>query len=72
MKIDTVRLKDPFLSKSTKLTPCQREMVKYWHNIGTSIHGLARMFKVTRSTIQVILYPERLERQRQLEKEICH
>ncbi len=60
-KTDKQKLGSPFLSKRVKLLPCQKEMIKYWHELGTSIHGLAKMFKVNKRTIQFILFPERLE-----------
>jgi transposase len=58
-RTDNIPLQDPFLDRRTKLLPCQKEMVKYWHDKGTSINGLARMFKVSKRTIQFILFPER-------------
>ncbi len=56
---DTIKINDPFLKKSTKLLPCQKEMVKYWHDKGTSITQIAKDFKVNKRTIQFILFPER-------------
>lgn len=60
-KTDKEKLDSPFLSRRVKLLPCQKEMIKYWHNLGSSIHRLAKMFKVSKRTIQFILFPERLE-----------
>jgi hypothetical protein len=58
-KADKVTIKDPFLDRRTKLLPCQREMVHYWYGIGTSIHKIAKIFKVNKRLIQFELFPER-------------
>lgn len=58
-KTDIVAIKDPFLDRRTKILPCQREMVHYWYGIGTSIHGIAKIFKVNKRLIQFELFPER-------------
>jgi hypothetical protein len=58
-KTDLLALKDPFLKKSCKLLPCQKEMVKHWYDKGTSITQIARDFKVSKRLIQFILFPER-------------
>ena len=44
-------------------------MVKYWHEKGTSINGIARMFKVNKRLIQFILFPERAQKNRELRQE---
>jgi transposase len=64
-KTDTIALNDPFLKRSVKLLPCQKEMIAYWYGMGHSIRGLAKMFKVNKRTIQFILFPERLEKCKQ-------
>jgi len=65
-KTDKIAINDPFLSRRVKLLPCQKEMVKWWYgNSDVSINGLARMFKVSKRTIQFILFPERLEKNKQ-------
>lgn len=65
-KTDKIAINDPFLKRSVKLLPCQKEMIKWWYgNSGVSINGLARMFKVSKRTIQFILFPERLEKVKQ-------
>lgn len=65
-KTDKIAINDPFLSRRTKLLPCQKEMIKWWYgNSYISINGLARMFKVNKRTIQFILFPERLEKCKQ-------
>lgn len=59
-KTDKNKLDDPFLKKNIKLIPCQKEMVKYWHNVlGIGIRQISRDFKVSRRLIQFILFPER-------------
>ena len=66
---DIIALKDPFLKRSSKLLPCQKEMVKYWHDNGTSINQIARDFKVSKRLIQFILFPERHEKNKQHRKD---
>lgn len=68
-KTDKLSLNDPFLDRRTKLLPCQKEMVIYWYKEGTSIRGLSRMFKVDRRTIDFIVHPERLVRNKELREE---
>lgn len=58
-KTDKLAIKDPFLDRRTKLLPCQREMVHYWHNAGASINSIARMFHVNKRLIQFELFPDR-------------
>ena len=68
-KMDKIPLADKHLDRRVKLLDCQREMVKYWHNLGTSIHGLSRMFHVNKRLIQFILFPERQKRNVELRRE---
>ena len=60
---------DAFLKRSSKLLPCQKEMVVYWSDRGYSSRQLASMFNVSRWLIQFILDPEKqranLERRRE-------
>ena len=58
-KTDTVALADPFLKRSCKLLPCQKEMVFWWRNQGFSQRKLAAMFHVSKRLIQFILDPEK-------------
>lgn len=69
-KIDQQTIKDPFLDRRIKMLPCQKEMVFYWHyKIGTSIADVAKIFKVSKRTIQFILFPDRLEKNIELREE---
>ena len=61
-KTDLLALNDPFLKRSSKLLPCQKEMVKHWYDNGTSITQIAKDFKVSKRLIQFILFPERKEK----------
>lgn len=60
-KTDTQKLDSPFLKRTVKLLPCQKEMILYWSGVGYSQRKLAAMFKVSRRTIQFILDPEALK-----------
>lgn len=52
---------DAFLKRSSKLLPCQKEMIKYWYDKGMSQRELAAMFKVSRRSVQFIIDPEKLK-----------
>lgn len=68
-KVDKVALGDAFLKRSAKLIPCQKEMVHYHYNrLGLSIGQIARDFKVSKRTVQFILFPERQQRNVELRK----
>lgn len=60
-KSQKFRFDNPFFDKRCKLIPCQKEMIKYYHERGESINSLARRFNVNKRTIQFELYPERKE-----------
>jgi hypothetical protein len=68
-KTDSIALGDKFLKRNVKLLDCQKEMIKHWYSLGHSINALARMFKVNKRTIQFILFPERLERNKKLREQ---
>ena len=53
------KLESKFLKRSAKLIDCQRAMVHWWHAKGMSIHSISKLFKVSRRSIQFILYPDR-------------
>lgn len=57
---DKVNINCPFLDRRTKLLPCQKEMVVYYHNLGYSQRKIAKMFNVSRRLIIFTIYPERL------------
>jgi hypothetical protein len=61
-KTDLQPIANKFLDRRTKLLDCQKEMVKYWYEKGTSINAIARMFHVDKRSIQFILFPERLKK----------
>lgn len=65
---DKEKLGDPFLRRNTKLIDCQRAMVHYWYERGMSIHSISKLFRVNKRTIQFILFPERLKRNKELRK----
>lgn len=58
-KTEKLKLDCPFLDRRTKLLPCQRQMVRWWYDQGTSITQIAKMFKVNKRLIQFELFPER-------------
>lgn len=60
-KTDTISIKDPFLKRSSKLLPCQREMIIYWHNRGLGKMKIASIFKVSKRLIQFIIDPQKLK-----------
>lgn len=60
-KTDVIKIGDAFLKRSSKLLPCQKEMVVYWNDRGYSTRKLAEMFNVSRRLIQFILDPGKHE-----------
>ena len=68
-KTEKIRIDCPFLDRRTKLLPCQREMVKYWREQGSSQRMLAKMFNVSRRLIVFVLddekYQKNLERRQE-------
>lgn len=60
-KTEKIALSDSFLKRSSKLLPCQKEMVVYWSNRGLSQRSLAKMFNVSRRLIQFIINPDKLK-----------
>ena len=60
-KTDKQKLGDPFLKRSCKLLPCQKEMVLYWTNQGLSQRKLAKLFNCSRRLITFIQDPKKKE-----------
>ena len=58
-KTEKIKYDCPFLDKRSKLLPCQKEMVVYYHNQGYSQRKLAAMFNVSRRLITFIADPEK-------------
>lgn len=64
---ETKKIKMPKnLDRRIKLTDDDKERIKIRHNEGESIHGLSRAYNVNRRLIQFVLFPERLELNKQL------
>jgi transposase len=59
-KQDKIKLGDALLDRRSKLIPCQKEMVGYWHLKGLSANKIAKMFNVSKRTIQFIIDPNKL------------
>jgi transposase len=65
-KTDKLAYNCPFLDNRSKLLPCQKEMVVWYkENEGMSQRKLAAKFNVSRRTIQFILDPEKLSKNKQ-------
>lgn len=59
-KTDKENLKTNILRRTSKLLDCQKEMIKWWRQEkGYSHNHLAKMFGVSKRTIQFILNPEK-------------
>ena len=56
---EKLALANQFLDRRVRLIDCQKAQVRILHDQGTSIHALAKIFKVSRRLIQYTLYPER-------------
>ena len=63
-KTDNIQIADAFFKKSAKLLPCQKEMILWHYNKGSTIVELAARFKVNRRTIDFIVHPEKLAENR--------
>jgi hypothetical protein len=62
-KTDDLTLDNEFLDRRVKLIACQKERIwNMHHREGWTMRGLARMFKVNRTLIKYICYPEALEK----------
>ena len=61
-KTEKLSLESPFLKRSVKLLPCQKEMICYWSKMGYSQRKLAKMFKVSRRLITFIIDPKKHEK----------
>jgi hypothetical protein len=66
---EAISIDCPFMDKRTKLLPCQREMIVHYSNQGVSGHKLAKMFNVSRRSIQFILNPDALKNNRERREE---
>lgn len=58
-KTDNIKINDPFFKKSSKLLPCQKEMIIFWRNRGFSQRDLAKMFNVSRRLVTFIIDPDK-------------
>jgi hypothetical protein len=68
-KTEKLALNDPFLKRSCKLLPCQKEMVLHWHSMGYSQRSIASVFQVSKRLIQFIIDPEKHAENLQRRKE---
>ena len=66
MKVDELKIKN---DKRKKLTDHDKQMIKYFYEQGHSIGSLARRYNVNKRTIQFLLFPERLEHNKELRKQ---
>ena len=59
------------LDKRRKLTDEERERIKFLYQSGSSIRRIAKIFehKISRRTIQFILFPDRLKKQYDYKRE---
>jgi hypothetical protein len=58
-KTDNLKIDCVFFDRRTKILPCQKLMIPFWHSKGESIRNLARKYNVNKRLIQFILFPER-------------
>lgn len=62
---DAIAIDNKFLDRRTRLLPCQKEMIGWWHNNGLSINKIAKLFNVNKRAVQFILFPERLKKNKE-------
>lgn len=58
-KTQNLAIGDSFLKRSSKLIPCQVEMVLWWRERGESYNQLAKRFKVSKRLAYWIVNPDR-------------
>ena len=68
-KTEKIRYDCPFLDKRSKLLPCQKEMVVYYHQRGYSQRKLAAMFNVSRRLITFIIDPDKLKKNKEVRRD---
>ena len=61
-KTERIKFDCPFLDRRTKLLPCQKEMMMYWHLQGLSQRKIAAMFSVSRRLVIFYTQPEKLKK----------
>ena len=61
-KTDLLKFDSPFLDKRIKLLPCQKERMIILSGYGHSQRQLAKIFSVSRRSVQFILDPDKLKR----------
>jgi hypothetical protein len=62
-KSDSIPINNAKLDKRVKLTDESRQQIKEEYETGDiSIHSLSKKYKVSRRTIQFILFPDRLDK----------
>lgn len=69
-KSEKIKIQGTMLDRRKKLTDNDRsKIVDLYKTTGISIHSLAKEFNVSRRTIQLVLFPDRLEKAKQRIKE---
>lgn len=70
-KYDNVKLGSAFFDKRSKLLPCQKERIYQMYNVeqGFSQRQLAKMFGVSRRTIQFTIDPSKLDANKERRQE---
>jgi IS30 family transposase len=66
---DNDKLQSPFLKGNCKLLPCQKEMIHWWRQRGLTTYQLAEMYNVSRRTIQFVLDPDKLKKNKERREE---
>ena len=67
-KTDSIALGMKVLKRSSKLLDCQKERILAMYGEGVSITQLGKIFHVNKRTIQFLLFPERLVKNKELRK----
>jgi len=68
-KIEEFRVSGTVHDKRVKLSPADKMEIVRLHNEGAGIRQLSRDFKVSRRLIQFVLFPDRLEHNKQLRED---
>lgn len=64
--VDSIQIKN---DRRKKLTDDDKKLIRQMYEEGYAIRALARKFQVDHRTVQFILFPERLEKNKELRRE---
>lgn len=58
-RVDPIRIANPLIDRRVKMLPCQKEQAMRMYEMGVSITTIGKWFRVSKRTIQFLVFPER-------------